>query len=101
MISVYTRLCWVHVCVESWVVKLWYKHSVFTPGCVGYMFRLSGKVLAQAFSEYTGWCWVYLWLIVSLEVTLGEKGSLLLVYFHVHTFVSSSSFSGEVVLFLG
>ena len=54
--SVFTlaRLCWVHVCVESWVVKLWYKHSVFTPGCVGYMFRLSGKVLAQAFSECTG-----------------------------------------------
>ena len=62
VISVYTRLCWVHVCVESWVVKLWYKHSVFTPGCVGYMFRLSGKVLAQAFSEYTGWCWVKIWV---------------------------------------
>ena len=26
MISVYTGLCWVHVQVESWVVKFW-------PGC--------------------------------------------------------------------
>ena len=62
VISVYTELCWVHICVESWVVKLWYEHSVLTQGCVGYTFGLSGKVLAQAFSNYTGWCWVKVWV---------------------------------------
>ena len=62
VISVYTGVCWVHICVESWVVKLWYEHSVLTPGCVGYTFGLSGKVLAQAFSNYTGWCWVKVWV---------------------------------------
>ena len=36
VISVYTGLCLVHIWVESWVVKFWYEHSVFTLGGVGY-----------------------------------------------------------------
>ena len=39
--SVYTRLFWVHIWVESWVVMFWHECSVFTLGCVGYKFRLS------------------------------------------------------------
>ena len=31
--SVYTGYCWVHVLVESWVVKFWHKRLVFTLGC--------------------------------------------------------------------
>ena len=41
VISVYTGLCWVHVWVESWVVKFWHECSVFTLGGVGYKFGLS------------------------------------------------------------
>ena len=39
--SVYTGLCWVHVWVESFVVKFWHECSVFTLGGVGYKFGLS------------------------------------------------------------
>ena len=38
--SVYTGLCWVHVWVESFVVKFWHECSVFTLGGVGYKFGL-------------------------------------------------------------
>ena len=41
VISVYTGLCLVHIWVASWVVKFWYKRSVFTLGGVGYKFGLS------------------------------------------------------------
>ena len=71
------------------MVKFWHEGSAFTLGCVGYTFGLSlewknfsmsvqclhrvvfgthlcwvlsGRVLAQAFSVYTGWCWVKVWV---------------------------------------
>ena len=89
VISVYTGLCWVHVWVESWVVKFWHKYSVFTLGYIGYRFGLclgwkkfgmsiqclhwvmlgtslgwvfGGKVLAQVISVYTGLCLVHIWV---------------------------------------
>ena len=58
--SVYTRWCWVHVWVESWVVQFWHKCSVFTLVGVGYKF--GGKVLVQVISVYTGLCWVQVWV---------------------------------------
>ena len=41
LFSVYTGLCWVQVRLESWVVKFWHECSVFTLGGVGYKFGLS------------------------------------------------------------
>ena len=35
-------------------------HWVVLGTCLGSV--LGGKVLAQAFSVYTGWCWVQVWV---------------------------------------
>ena len=40
--SVFTGFCWVHVWVESWVIKFWHECSVFTLRWAVYMFESLG-----------------------------------------------------------